>query len=498
MKVYLISIYLFIGFLLSAQTTNTQTSYHGLLETVDDKMLMSLKPMEDTLIITIRQPTENFTYKSRNLSDGPDSIKLEFTHQNIHWTIRALAQNGTLKTFINAGSIHYNLALEKSMNITSYDLENLPGHYSDLDGHILSIRSSGNRLQLHNDFSGIYGKLVKTGEHNFIGPSGERFTYNPSDNTLNWITQNQNLIFTRQKESIIEEVSIITKAGDTITGSLYIPHTQDASYPTVIMTRGAANYDRSILTLEAEIFSAHGIATFIYDNFGTGRSSGNLLTKDFRDKKESVVDIFNHIKNRSDVNPEMIGLRGGSQGGRIALMAAAELPETAFLILASTPLETRLDQQLYALSAYNRSLGFSEIEIAQSSELWYKYFDNAVNQNLDSSFVFSLDEFRSTNPGMALPQADLSNAPQYPWPDDVYDNGMDYLSSVPCPILGIYGSEDNRVPPLKSIYQLTQSETASAQIILYRGADHSFLYPEFIIAPHLFTDQITFIKSCSH
>jgi hypothetical protein len=292
-----------------------------------------------------------------------------------------------------------------------------------------------------------------------------------------------------------KEVMIL---GDTVGLSLYLPP-GDGPFPACIIPMGAANYERWIYALEARILAAHGIATLIYDNYGSGASGGTLEDKSFADKRDQAVALHHWLAGQTKIDPDGIGFRGGSQGGRLSLMAAAQVPNAAFVVALAAPLETRLDQQLYAFSTHHRQRRFPEEAIARNGDLWRRYFRAVADGKSDASIDPDLSALRGDFPEMILPSPTNGEVPALPWSADLKDDGRDYLPKIDCPVLAMYGTEDDRVPARRSANILREGLVNAGkeppEIILYPGAGHSFQLPGQRIVPGLFMDQVRFLKA---
>ena len=294
-----------------------------------------------------------------------------------------------------------------------------------------------------------------------------------------------------------EKQLVTTENGDTIGVSVFLPKGQ-GPFPAVLIARGAGNFDRSANYTEAEIFSSYGIATLLYDNYGTGQSNGDPRTKDFEDKQNVALHLYAHLQNNTKIDRNKIGLMGGSQGARIAAMAASKGIHPAFLILRAHPMETRKDQQLYAIGAFLRQRNVQEETIIRALHLWERYFDLAHKQEIDHAYIAAVDQLRKENSELILPPAPANQAPAFAWPDDIYDATMDYVTKIKCPVLSEHGANDDRVPPNKSIHflreGLAKADNDQLSVILYPNTNHSLMMPGFRIAPGLFMNEVNWIK----
>ena len=312
-----------------------------------------------------------------------------------------------------------------------------------------------------------------------------------AESTEQKVTANRFSSYTEDKQEIA------LQDGGTVGLSLFLPKGQ-GPFPAVLIARGAGNLDRSANYTEAEILSSYGIAALIYDNYGTGKTTGNPRTKDFEDKQKLVLELYTYLQKHDKIKSDEIGLMGGSQGARIAAMAASADSNPAFLVLRAHPMETRKDQQLYAIGAFLRQRNVQEDTIVKALHLWDQYFELAHRQEFDSAFVAAVAKIRAKQPDLLLPAAPADQAPPFAWPDDIYDATMDYATKIKCPVLSEHGVNDDRVPARKSVHFLEKSLAKAGNedltVVFYPNANHSFLMPGFRIAPGLFMNEVNWIK----
>ncbi|WP_020570183.1 alpha/beta hydrolase family protein [Neolewinella persica] len=486
---------------LCAQLTLPEGNYLGYLQLSDGIHPIRLALHNDSTIV--RLPELSPDTKILGEYDGSN---LQFALQHTDWRLNFNEQQnrrytGTVIRNGESGQVKlYLLAKDQSIDTAPFCQ-----NYSVYDHGVLSIWQQQGTLRMHSPVSGRVSRLYKIFPTEFVSDAGEHLSfaslhegayqggwYRFGLSTTHHIDQLPPLATTVINR---QEVMIL---GDTVGMSLYLPG-GDGPFPACIIPMGAANYERWIYTMEARILAAHGIATLIYDNYGSGKSGGTLQDKTFADKRDQAVALHNWLAVQPKIQADGIGFRGGSQGGRLSLMAAAKVPNTAFVIALSAPLETRLDQQLYAFSAHHRQRGFPEEAIARNADLWRRFFQAVANERSDVSIDPDLAALRSAHPQMILPQPTNGQVPSLPWAADLKDDGRTYLGKINCPVLALYGTEDDRVPARRSANLLREGLIKAGkqppEIILYSGASHAFQLPGQRIVPGLFMDQVRFIRS---
>jgi len=71
--------------------------------------------------------------------------------------------------------------------------------------------------------------------------------------------------------------------------------------------------------------------------YGVGASEGDFQAATSADFATDVATAVKFLSQRPDIRTKQIGLIGHSEGGLVAPMVAAELPEVAFAVLLAGP-----------------------------------------------------------------------------------------------------------------------------------------------------------------
>ena len=135
-----------------------------------------------------------------------------------------------------------------------------------------------------------------------------------------------------------------------INGWLYLP-LGEGKFPLVVLTNGGGDGRRPIKSLSdwiAPILAHCGIAAFVHDKRGTGESQGIFVETTYDDYINDAGNCAIYLSKHKKINPDLIGVLGGSEGGRIAVITASRYPIVKFVIsFAGTVVSTEEDR-LYA------------------------------------------------------------------------------------------------------------------------------------------------------
>jgi pimeloyl-ACP methyl ester carboxylesterase len=129
-----------------------------------------------------------------------------------------------------------------------------------------------------------------------------------------------------------------------LAGTLTLPP-QDRAAPAAILVSGTGPIDRDVTFVGHALFRtmAHalaqrGIATLRFDKRGVGESEGDFSQARAEDFLSDVLGAGNYLATEQGFAAERIGLLGHSEGGMVALAAAARAPKTAFCVSLAGPL----------------------------------------------------------------------------------------------------------------------------------------------------------------
>jgi pimeloyl-ACP methyl ester carboxylesterase len=148
-----------------------------------------------------------------------------------------------------------------------------------------------------------------------------------------------------------DEQVMIPSIGFSLAGTLSRPADASAArLPAVILVGGSGPSDRDSVTfgipILGQIADALANAGFIvvrYDKRGIGQSGGRAESASLADYAEDVRAAVKLLADRKDVDPKRVSLVGHSEGGLVALMAAAKEKRIAGVALIATPGVTGAD-----------------------------------------------------------------------------------------------------------------------------------------------------------
>ena len=90
------------------------------------------------------------------------------------------------------------------------------------------------------------------------------------------------------------------------------------------------------LKMLAEALASRGVATLRYDKRGVGQSGGRVESATMADYADDLRAAVKFMTERKDIDKRRIAVVGHSEGGSVAMLAAARDKKIAALVLIST------------------------------------------------------------------------------------------------------------------------------------------------------------------
>jgi uncharacterized protein len=147
-----------------------------------------------------------------------------------------------------------------------------------------------------------------------------------------------------------------------ITGWLYLPLGK-GKHPLIILTNGGGNNERNIKSLSnwlAPILAHCGIAAFVHDKRGTGESEGEFSKTTYDDYAKDAGSCAIFLSKHSRIDASKIGVIGGSEGGRIAVLAASRFKEINFVVSFAGTVVSSIDDRINAQKGWLMGLNLQD------------------------------------------------------------------------------------------------------------------------------------------
>lgn len=273
-------------------------------------------------------------------------------------------------------------------------------------------------------------------------------------------------------------------------GKLVLPAEGDGPFPLVVLVHGSGR-DAATLTYHRQYqFPLEGVATFVYDKRGTGRSTGEFTMR-FDVLAGDVLAAVSRLRSHPKIDPERIGLAGYSQGGWIAPLAASRDPRIKFVVVGYGMLESPArEEHLETLNAV-RARGFGDADIHKATEI-LDTVDRIIRSDLKEGWkeLDALERKYRDEPWFDVLQTYLAGrVMRYPhWLMKIYGrkrlstiswhyDSFDTLKKLDIPMLWVLGGKDIDAPNEVTIAELGRLRAAGKPIDLkiYPTADHGIV-----------------------
>jgi pimeloyl-ACP methyl ester carboxylesterase len=234
-----------------------------------------------------------------------------------------------------------------------------------------------------------------------------------------------------------------------LAGTLFVPRSA-GRHPAVVLVHGSGPEGRWATAYIADDLARRGIVALTYDKRGVGASTGDWRASTMEDLIADARAAVHLVAQRSDVDPNRVGVYGHSQGGELAPAIAKNNSEVKWIAAADGPVGPQYRQDLFRV---NTALAkrYSGQSLADSEKLYAEFVEVA-----------------RTGAAHTQLRADVRAAGTAAWldflaiPDDTnwiwnwyrtsgnYDNSAAW-ATVTVPVLLLFGADDALVPPQESI-----------------------------------------------
>ncbi|MCB8927350.1 MAG: alpha/beta hydrolase [Ardenticatenaceae bacterium] len=220
----------------------------------------------------------------------------------------------------------------------------------------------------------------------------------------------------------------------------FVPPTAAANGATLIYVHGFGG-NRGALLAQAAAMHEVGYGALLLDMRHHGESGDAASTWGYAEAND-VIAAYNYLLTRPEVDASRIGLVGKSMGGAAVALAAAQLPDTAVLVLEST------------YSSFEENLPNIMPSIARGPGFLAPY----VFDRMDAATTEPLTEIRT----------------------------VETVAQLTMPLLLVHGDQDRLVPPAQG-QAIFAAANEPKQLYTVPGAGHLDI---FTIDPETFTAQM--------
>lgn len=300
----------------------------------------------------------------------------------------------------------------------------------------------------------------------------------------------------RGRRIALEVTNTTFTSHDTaLAGRLVMPKGR-GKVPVAILVHGAERDSALTYYFLQRMLPAAGVAVFVYDKRGTGKSGG-AYSQDFSLLADDAAAAMREARRLAGERAGRVGYQAGSQGGWVAPIAANRAP-VDFVIVCFGLAVSVIDEDQQQVEMEMRDKGYSTDEILKAQEV-----ARAAENVIASGFTQGFEEFDSVRARyrkerwykdlhgnythFLLPHTEpelREMAAKFNWGTPFHYDPMPTLRAGSTPQLWILGGRDYEAPSAETSRRI-RSLIADGQpftLALYPQAEHGMTL--FEIAPN--------------
>jgi dipeptidyl aminopeptidase/acylaminoacyl peptidase len=266
---------------------------------------------------------------------------------------------------------------------------------------------------------------------------------------------------------------------DQLSGTLYVPSVSQR-VPAVVAFHGASTPTREAPLFRhlEQMLPQLGVAVFVYDRRGSGKSVGKPAHGDYGLLAEDGLAAARMLAQDPRIDPRRIGFWGLSQGGWLSLLAASRSADVAFAISVSAPITTADVQMNFAVANILRIKGYSQADI-DTAVAARQAVDDFERGRLDRVTVQRRVDEAKAQPWFDLIYMDktFADPDQSGWAKEIKNDPLPTLYKVKVPTLIVYGAKDPWIPVRASLDLLQQHalQLPNVETVVIADADHDMM-----------------------
>lgn len=280
------------------------------------------------------------------------------------------------------------------------------------------------------------------------------------------------------------------RSGDTpLYGELVLPG--DATPRAAVVMQYGGGRDSAVYNnFIQHLLPLEGIAVFVYDKPGTGRSGGRFNAH-VGMLADDLVAAVEAVRERDELQGVPLGLMGESQGGWVAPLAASRTP-VDFVVVSYGLAVSMLEEDRLEVAQSLRMRGYGPDVLARGEELHraaarvlVSRFDDGLEalerlkaKYRDAPWFDLLQSADLTGPLTATPAAEMPQLrTAFDFPYDLRYDPLPVLAALQVPQLWLLARKDTEAPHASSLTRLQALQVGGSPIdvIVFPNADHGII-----------------------
>lgn len=248
------------------------------------------------------------------------------------------------------------------------------------------------------------------------------------------------------------------------------------TYPGVVMVDGSGDGDRYDWGGWPEWIAESGSVVLRHDKPGCGGAPGHWTDQSLEDRARESLAAIRVLREHPATAGQPVGLYGISQGGWVALLAAALEPGSVdFVVCHSGPGTTPAEQERDRIENWLRQEGHGEDALAEALA-WVDLRAERLRRGTAIEAVLAEQEAYRDRPWFGTATFVYDAPPTLRFVSRILDfDPTAVMPQVRCPLLALFGANDTVVPAQTSLRAFAEHLPPNPQahgFAVFPGADH--------------------------
>jgi len=279
-----------------------------------------------------------------------------------------------------------------------------------------------------------------------------------------------------------ETFTTVPTAVGNLRAILRVPHVA-VPLPGIVLVDGSGDGSCDDWGEGPAMLSDCGAVILRHDKPGSGTSPGDWREQSFEDRARETLAAVATLRAEPSTSGRPVGLFGVSQGGWVALLAAALDPGAIdFIVSVSGPGVTPAVQDRVRIERELRASGI-EPEAVTEALAWIDERERRLRTGEPVADVLADQNRHADRPWYAITTQYFDDLPMLSFLARLVDfDPVAVMPGVRCPVLAMFGGADALVPVRESVLAFAQHlpelPGSPHGIAIFPGADHGlFLGP---------------------
>lgn len=249
-----------------------------------------------------------------------------------------------------------------------------------------------------------------------------------------------------------ESETVVPTAVGNLGAVVRVPEGRTATAPGVVLVDGSGDGDRYDWGGWPAWLADAGSVVLRHDKPGCGGSPGHWTRQTLQDRARETLAALRVLREHPGTAGQPVGLYGISQGGWVALLAAALEPDAVdFVICHSGPGTTPAEQEHDRIRAWLRAEGHDDAALADAMTWVERRFD-LIRGGTPPEQILAEQQGYADRPWFATTLAPYDSAEALGFIAGILDfDPRTVLPDVHCPVLALFGAADTLVPAHRNL-----------------------------------------------